>query len=77
MSLANEQFSKQKNRNKKIRVIFQIIFLAIVAVVAALNLTTWQEYQDAKHGSGKVGEDRGFIALAYFGVDRSGDQTLI
>ncbi|ANY71978.1 polysaccharide deacetylase [Paenibacillus ihbetae] len=66
---------KRKNRRKVIKVIGQIILLAVAAVVlinAVFDLQTYQEPDKSKWR-----QDEGFIALSYFGVGRSGTSKLV
>ncbi len=66
---------KRKNRRKIIKVIGQIILLAVAAVVlvnAVFDLQTYQEPDKSKWR-----QDKGFIALSYFGVGRSGTSKLV
>ena len=71
-----EDFTRRKNRWKKVRVGVEfMILLATLYVVANLFFTfkTYQPFADADVST----EDRGFIALSYFGVDRIGDTSTL
>ena len=71
-----EDFTRRKNRWKKVRTGVEImILLATLYVVVNLFFTfkTYQPFADADVST----EDRGFIALSYFGVDRIGDTSTL
>lgn len=53
-----------------------IIFLIVLAI-RALTATSKYEPYDADDKAVVSGEDKGFIAVSYFGVDREGTDTLI
>ena len=72
----NSVFSvKKKNRTKVIRTIIEIIILTILAYVIISIFTDFAKFQPVKEELKTY--DNGFIALSYFGVDRSQKQTLI
>ncbi len=65
----------RKNKIKAVRTIFEIIALIIITVTiikALFSFTSYKPYNVAE-----LGEDKGFIAVSYFGVDRNGSDTLI
>lgn len=77
MMISNEEFTARKDRNKSIRVVIQIsIILAIIAIVI-IALFTLKSYEPYTQKTTKFSGDKGFVALAYFGVERNGNQTLI
>ena len=67
-------FSSKKDIKKLFKSIFQGLVLVIVAYVIITALTTFQEYKPYKT---ETFGDQGFITISYFGVDRSGSDTLI
>lgn len=68
---------EKKDRVKMIRGIFEGIILVAVLVVIIKAVFTFSVYES--YGSDNVSQNRnsGFIAVSYFGVDRTGDDTLI
>ena len=71
-----ENFTKKKNRHKRIRVVAELLLLAIMAVIIInlfFTLKTYVPYASADAD----GEDHGFIAISYFGVDRMGDTSTL
>ena len=69
----------KKDKIKLIRSIFEAAFLLALLffVIRALFVTSKYEPYDATDLNIVSGEDKGFLALSYFGVDRSGTDTLI
>lgn len=74
MGLGNEEYTARKDRRKAVRVFGQFCVLLGVAFLCAMALFTWKTFTPYH---GVRSEDRGFIALSYFGVDRVGSQSLI
>ncbi len=68
--------STKKNRQKIVRSIIQAIILIFLLVVTVKALFTFSRYEPFQAES-VSGEDKGFIAISYFGVDREGDADLI
>ena len=71
-----EDFTQRKNRWKKVRVAVELLLLcAAVYLIVSLFFTfkTYQPFSDADVSP----EDRGFIALSYFGVDRMGETSTL
>lgn len=68
-----------KDKIKLVRTIGEILFLLalIVFFLEAVVLTESYEPYDRTDTSVVSGDDKGFIALSYFGVDRTGTETLI
>ena len=67
---------KNKDRKKAIRSILQaiiLVFLGYIITNALLTTNTYVPFEDHLRGQ----SDGGFIAISYFGVDRSGSKTLI
>lgn len=77
MISADEEYTAKKNSKKKRRVILQILILAVIAAVFYLSLFTVGKYKPYEPTAINMAQDKGFIALSYFGVDRVGVQPLI
>lgn len=77
MTISREEFTARKDRRKRIRVVFQILFLLAVFAVGVYVLFTLKAYSPFSEQNVKYAGDKGFVSLAYFGVDRSGNQSLI
>lgn len=77
MISADEEYTAKKNSKKKKRVILQLVILAVIAAVFYLSLFTVGKYKPYEPTAINMAQDKGFIALSYFGVDRVGVQTLI
>jgi hypothetical protein len=75
--MVNDQFTDRKNRKKFIRVVFQITFILAIVALVINALFTLKTYVPYSQQTTKFSGDKGFIALAYFGVERNGNQTLI
>lgn len=75
--LNSEEFTRRKNRLKKIRTVFQVIILVISVYIVGITLFHHAQYIPAEIQDGIVdGEgDTGFVALSYFGVDRVGNTS--
>jgi hypothetical protein len=76
MMISKEKFTARKDRNKMIRVVIQIIVILAVAAVCLAALVTIKTYEPATQRTAKFSGDKGFVALSYFGVGRTGNQTL-
>ena len=72
--LGNENFTRSKNRRKKMRVVLQFTILAVSLFMLLQLFFTFKTY-DASEAAATSEEDKGFIALSYFGVDRHGDTS--
>lgn len=76
--MKNNTFSpKRKDRVKIVRGILQgiiLIILLLVIVKALFSFSVYEPYDSSKVNSS---QDTGFIAVSYFGVDRTGTYTLI
>lgn len=77
MISADEEYTAKKNSKKKKRVILQIVILAVIAAVFYLSVFTVGKYKPYEPNAINMAQDKGFIALSYFGVDRVGVQPLI
>jgi len=77
MSISNEQFTDRKDRKKRVRVVIQIIIILAVIAIGIFALFTLKVYEPYTQKNTKFSGDKGFVALAYFGVERIGNQNLI
>lgn len=77
MISADEEYTAKKNSKKKKRVILQLVILAVIAAVFYLSVFTVGKYKPYEPNAINMAQDKGFIALSYFGVDRVGVQPLI
>ena len=77
MTIDNEQFTARKDRKKRIRVVLQILIILTVLAGCLAALYTFKSYKPYTQQNIIPAGDKGFIALAYFGVDRNGNQNLI
>jgi hypothetical protein len=75
--MSNEQFTARKDRKKIIRVVIQVLIILAVMALCLAALFTLKAYKPYTPQTAKFSGDRGFITLAYFGVDRTGNQNLI
>ncbi len=76
MMISKEKFTARKDRKKMIRVVIQIIVILAVAAVCLAAFVTIKTYEPATQRTAKFSGDKGFVALSYFGVGRTGNQTL-
>lgn len=65
---------RKKNKRKKIRSVFQLVFLLVVFLLCFRVVFYQREYIPAVVNERN---QQGFIAVSYFGVSRSGSDTLI
>ncbi len=73
--MKNDKFLQNKDRKKILRSIAQIIVLITVLLLivnATFNLKKYNQ-----NLTKQTNVDNGFIAISYFGVDQTGDDTLI
>ena len=77
MMSADKEYTAKKNRKKQMRVILQLGILAVVAAIFYFALFTAGKYKPYEPSAINMAQDKGFIALSYFGVDRVGLQPLI
>lgn len=77
--LVDKNVTARKQKKKRFRFIIQFAILFLIAAVAVTALVTLKEYQPYSRHTTAIADtlDTGFIALSYFGVERSGTQTLI
>ena len=72
------KYEMGKNRKKRVRTMIEIIIsivLLIIVVKKLFTFTTYQPYNEKEIDLQT--EDKGFIAISYFGVAREGTETLI
>jgi hypothetical protein len=74
---SNKFSPEKKDRGKIIRGTFEGIILIIILIVMIKALFTFSVYEP--YNSQNISKDKksGFIAVSYFGVDKTGDDTLI
>jgi len=68
---------KKKDKIKIVRGILQgvILIILLIAIIKALfSFSVYEPYNSSKISNN---QDSGFIAVSYFGVDRTGNDTLI
>lgn len=75
-ALADAAFTQRKNRRKKVRTAVEFVCIA-VALVAIFEMFFTLKTYDASAAAAAGAEDKGFIALSYFGVDRNGDTSTL
>ena len=67
----------KKDWIKAVRTVLEIVVLAAVLYLAARALFTFTTYQPYDPQTATSETTTGFVAISYFGVDRSGTDTLI
>lgn len=73
----NKPFSpKRKNRIKAIRSIFEMLVIIALVIIIVKALMPSEDYMPPGEDE-RIQTEQGFIALSYFGVDRSEGETLI
>lgn len=77
MISADEKYTDKKNSRKQRRVILQLVILAALVAVLYFTLFAVGKYKPYDPTAINMAQDKGFIALSYFGVDRVGVQPLI
>jgi len=70
-------FTELKDRRKIISVLLQLIIIFIVIGFAAMALLTLKTYKPYIVANTTMSEDKGFVALSYFGVERVGNQNIM
>lgn len=76
--MKNKRFSpEKKDRIKILRGTLQGIILFTLLIIVIKAIFTFSEYKPYDYNQLASTEDNGFIAILYFGVDRSGSDTLI
>ena len=78
LALGDEAFSRRKNRRKGLRVVAELAVLAVLAFVLYSLFFSLKSYEPYDHSAVTAGgEDTGFVALSYFGVDHIGDTSTL
>ena len=77
MTLADEQFTSQRNKRKRVRTVAEVIVLVVLLYIIINALFVFGKYEPFNFNNTEFGSDEGFIAISYFGVDRTGTSTLI
>lgn len=72
-----EKFTARKDRKKIIRVVLQISIILGIIAIGITALCTLKTYEPYTSQNTKISRDKGFVALAYFGVERIGNQNVI
>lgn len=76
--MKNKNFSpERKDRIKIIRGAFQGIILFAVLIIILKSIFNFSVYEPYTSNTVSKDDKSGFIAISYFGVDRTGDNTLI
>ncbi|AEB99158.1 polysaccharide deacetylase family protein [Selenomonas sputigena] len=75
-ALADAAFTRRKNRRKKVRTAMEFICIAAALFVLLELFFTLKTYDPAAAAAAGA-QDKGFIALSYFGVDRNGDTSTL
>jgi hypothetical protein len=76
-SIGQEEYTRKKDNKKRIRVLFEIIALVLMAYAIITNLFIFAKYKPYDRTKTPLSANGGFVALSYFGVDRIGNKTLI
>lgn len=75
-ALADAAFTRRKNRRKKVRTAMEFACIAAALFVLMELFFTFKTYDPAAAAAAGA-QDKGFIALSYFGVDRNGDTSTL
>ena len=75
-ALADAAFTRRKNRRKKMRTALEFACIA-AALVALFELFFTLKTYDPAAAAAAGAQDKGFIAISYFGVDRNGDTSTL
>lgn len=76
--LGDEKFTRRKNRRKRLRMIGEIASLVAVSYILARAFFTFTTYEPYPASAvNDTNEDTGFVALSYFGVDRTGHTSTL
>lgn len=68
MKIGNAEYTKKKERKKGIRVVFQVAFLLFLLAIA---VSGWFDRPIYTTQIAPISKDNGFVAISYFGVDRT------
>ncbi len=78
LALGDGDYSRRKNRRKKLRVAAELLMLAILAFALYSLFYSLKTYEPYDHKAVAEGDkDTGFVALSYFGVDHIGDTSTL
>ena len=77
MTLADKDFTSRRDRIKRIRTVAEIVTLIALLFIVVNALFVFKKYQPFTLNNTEFGSDEGFVAVSYFGVDRTGTNTLI
>lgn len=80
LSAYDENYTKKKGIKKVIRTIVETIVCIIILYFFVKNVFVLTKYKPFDEGAVEMSqnsEENGFVAISYFGVDRTGTQTLI
>lgn len=75
-ALHDAAFTRRKNRRKKMRTALEFACIAAALFVLMELFFTFKTYDPAAVAAAGA-QDKGFIALSYFGVDRNGDTSTL
>ena len=75
-ALADAAFTRRKNRRKKVRTALEFVCIAAALFVLMELFFTLKTYDPAAAAAAGA-QDKGFIAISYFGVDRNGDTSTL
>ena len=75
-ALHDAAFTRRKNRRKKVRTALEFVCIAAALFVLMELFFTLKTYDPAAAAAAGA-QDKGFIALSYFGVDRNGDTSTL
>ena len=77
MTLADKEFTSKRNRVKRIRTVIEVIVIAVLLYIIINALFVFSKYKPFSLNDTEFGTDEGFVAISYFGVDRTGTNVLI
>ena len=75
-ALHDAAFTRRKNRRKKVRTALEFACIAAALFVLMELFFTLKTYDPAAAAAAGA-QDKGFIAISYFGVDRNGDTSTL
>lgn len=76
--MKNKKFSASyKDKVKAVRSVVEAIILVVLIIIILKALFSFSEYEPYNKSEVSNTTSTGFIAVSYFGVDRTGDDTLI
>lgn len=80
LSAYNEEYTAKKNRGKVIRTVIETlvcIWIIYIFVTSVFVLSKYKPYDESEVKMADNSDENGFCAISYFGVDRTGTQTLV